>query len=131
MPTRHINVYNLPNQVAESDLADSAVIVIDLLRATTTICFALAAGAREVVPFREIDEARAAAKQAGREQVLLGGERGGVLIEGFDLGNSPAEFTPERVAGKSVYITTTNGTWALHHARLARRVLVGSVVNLS
>jgi 2-phosphosulfolactate phosphatase len=131
MPVQELNVFNLPSQVAAEELAGSAVIVIDLLRATTTICFALAAGATEVVPFREIEEARDAAREAGRENVVLGGERKGLLIEGFDLGNSPAEFTSKRVAGKRVFLTTTNGTRALHHARMARRVIVGSIVNLS
>lgn len=126
-----LNVHNLPADVAEQDLAGSTVIVIDLLRATTTICQALASGAREVVPFREIDKTLAAAEKAGRNNVVLGGERGGVLIEGFDLGNSPAEFTPQVIAGRSVYITTTNGTRALYHGRFARRVLVGAIVNLS
>ena len=62
---------------------------------------------------------------------MLGGERRGKRIEGFDLGNSPAEYTPEAVGGRRVFITTTNGTRALHHARLARRVVVGAFVNLS
>ncbi len=131
MPIQELYVYKLPNQVAAEDLAGSAAIVIDLLRATTTICYALAAGAKEVVPFREIEESFAAAKRIGRDQVILAGERRGLLIEGFDLGNSPAEFTPERVAGRRVFITTTNGTQALHHAQMARRVLVGAIVNLS
>lgn len=128
---QELNVYNLPTHVGEQDLAGSTVIVIDLLRATTTICHALAAGAREVVPFREIDETLAAAEKAGRNNVILGGERGGMLIDGFDLGNSPAEFTREAIAGRPVFITTTNGTRALYHARLARRVLAGAMVNLS
>jgi 2-phosphosulfolactate phosphatase len=132
MAVRELNVFNLPKQVAAEELASSAVIVIDLLRATTTICYALAAGASEVVPFREIDEARVAARKAGeRKKVVLAGERKGLLIEGFDLGNSPTEFTPERVGGKRVFLTTTNGTLALHHARLARRVIAASLVNLS
>lgn len=131
MPERHLRVHALPRYVAESDLAGSAVIVIDLLRATTTICQALAAGANEVVPFREIDEALAAAQRMGRANVVLGGERGGRRIEGFDLGNSPVEFTPAAVGGRPVFITTTNGTRALYHARLAARLLVGAVVNLS
>lgn len=105
--------------------------MIDVLRATTTICEAIAAGATEVVPFREIEEARAAAEKAGRHKVVLGGERGGVRIEGFDLGNSPAEFTPQVVAGKSVYMTTTNGTQAMHHAHQAARIVIGAIVNLS
>lgn len=128
---QELNVYNLPTHVSEQDLAGSTAIVIDLLRATTTICHALASGAREVVPFREIDETLAAAAKAGRSNVVLGGERGGMLIEGFDLGNSPAEFSREAIAGRPVYITTTNGTRALYHARLARRIIVGAIVNLS
>ncbi|HEX3599783.1 MAG TPA: 2-phosphosulfolactate phosphatase [Lacipirellulaceae bacterium] len=131
MRVEELNVYKLPIQVAAEDLADSAVIVIDLLRATTTICYALAAGAKEVVPFRGIEEAREAARAAGREHVILAGERKGLLIEGFDLGNSPAEFTAERIARKQVLLTTTNGTQALYHARLARRIIAGAIVNLS
>ncbi len=126
-----IHVHKLPADVDEQSLAGSTVIVIDLLRATTTICQALASGAHNVVPFREIDETLAAANRLGRTNVVLGGERGGVRIEGFDLGNSPAEFTPQAVRGRSVLITTTNGTQALYHARLAKRVIVGAMVNLS
>jgi 2-phosphosulfolactate phosphatase len=131
MPTQELNLYKLPKEVVAEDLADITAIVIDLLRATTTICYALAAGAKEVVPFREIDEARAAANRAGSDEAILAGERRGLLIDGFDLGNSPAEFTPDRVAGRRVFLTTTNGTQALHHARMARRVIVGAAVNLS
>jgi 2-phosphosulfolactate phosphatase len=105
--------------------------VIDLLRASSTICQAIASGAREVVPFLEVDQALAAAEAAGRSRVVLGGERKGAKIPGFDLGNSPAEYTPEAVRGRRVFITTTNGTRALDHARLAKRVLVGALVNLS
>lgn len=130
MPEPRLNVHNLPNGVSAEDLAGSAVIVIDLLRATTTICHALAAGAVCVVPFRTIEEALAAAS-ACRDPIVLGGERGGLRIDGFDLGNSPAEYTRAQVGGRCVLITTTNGTQALYHARLARRVVVGAIVNLS
>src|SRR4051794_30793820 len=116
MAEQLINVYGLPCQVAAEELAGGAVAVIDLLRATTTICQALASGACEVVPFLEIDETFAAADRVGRESVLLGGERGGTRITGFDLGNSPAEYTPQVVRGRTVFITTTNGTRALYHA---------------
>jgi 2-phosphosulfolactate phosphatase len=126
-----VNVHNLPQYVAENDLAGATAVVIDVLRATSTICQALASGAREVVPYREIDETLSAAEKSGRRSVVLGGERGGTLIEGFDLGNSPAEFSRETIAGRPVYITTTNGTRALHHARFAGRVLIGAFVNLS
>lgn len=126
-----VNVHYLPSQVAEEELAGSTVVVIDLLRATTTICYALAAGASRVVPFRTIEEAVAAAEKVGRDQVVLGGERGGRRIDGFDLGNSPSEYTSAAVRGRAVYITTTNGTKALYHARRARRVVAGALVNLS
>lgn len=126
-----IHVHKIPAEVGEHELVGSAVIVIDLLRATSTICQALAAGAREVVPFRQIEETLAAADSGIRSEVVLGGERGGQRIAGFDLGNSPSEYTREAVGGRRVLITTTNGTQALYHARLARRVVVGAIVNLS
>jgi 2-phosphosulfolactate phosphatase len=131
MSSQKINVHYLPRYVTPEELAGSAVVVIDVLRATTTICQALASGATEVIPFQEIDETLAAAERLGRANVVLGGERKGKRIEGFDLGNSPSEYTRGRVAGKRVLITTTNGTRALAHARLAKRVLVGAIVNLS
>src|SRR5689334_6813737 len=131
MTQQRINVHYLPTEVDERELEGSAVAVIDVLRATSTICQALASGACEVVPFVEIDEARAAAERAGRANVVLGGERKGLPIDGFDLGNSPAEYSANRVGGRSVYITTTNGTRALQHARLAKRVVAASFLNLS
>jgi 2-phosphosulfolactate phosphatase len=131
MQERRVNVYHLPAQVDPTELAGSVVVVIDLLRASTTICQALASGAREVVPFLEVEETLAAAAKSSRCEVVLGGERSGGKINGFDLGNSPSEYTPEAVAGKRVFITTTNGTRALHHAHLGSRVLVAAFVNLA
>jgi len=127
---QELRVHKLPRQIAEEELAGSTVVVIDLLRASSTICQALAAGATEVAPFLEVEEARVAAAK-NRGNVILGGERHGKRIDGFDLGNSPSEYTPESVGGRRVFLTTTNGTRALDHARRARRVLVGSLVNLS
>ena len=126
---RELNIHYLPQFVAESDLAGSTVVVVDLLRASTTICHALEAGAISVRPFLTIDETVAAAAEYERSQVVLGGERGGRRIEGFDLGNSPPTYTPNIVFGRHVLFTTTNGTKALHHARLAERVLIGAAVN--
>jgi len=131
MPTdRQIDVYLLPALVEPADLAGKAVAVIDVLRATTTIIQALAAGAAEVIPCLEVEEARRIAVPLGGRAVT-GGERGGKQIPGFDLGNSPAEFTPERVAGKTVVFTTTNGTRAMQRCKEARRVLVAAFTNLS
>ncbi|MEX2114189.1 MAG: 2-phosphosulfolactate phosphatase, partial [Pirellulales bacterium] len=87
----------MPEHVQPGDLANSTAVVIDVLRATTTIVAALAAGARAVVPCLTIEDAKTAAAALPREETVLGGERGGLPIEGFDLGNSPAEYTPERV----------------------------------
>src|SRR3954462_3171213 len=131
MNGHRLNVYNLPSEVEERELAGGTAVVIDLLRATSTICQALASGAREVVPFLEIDDALAAAKGLDRADIVLGGERRGGKIPGFDVGNSPAEYTPHVVGGKRVFITTTNGTRAMHHARLASRVVLGCFLNLS
>jgi 2-phosphosulfolactate phosphatase len=126
-----LRVYRLPLEVRAEEFAGSAVVVIDVLRATSTICQALAAGASKVVPFREVEETLAAVEKEGRAEVVLGGERGGKRIDGFDLGNSPSEYTPQAVAGRRILITTTNGTRALHHARHAARVILGSFLNLS
>lgn len=107
--------------------AGGIAVVIDVLRASTTIATALAHGASAVLPRRSIDEALAA--RADHPGALLGGERGGVRIAGFDLGNSPAEYAAERVAGRPVVITTTNGTAALAACHDAAEVLVGAMVN--
>ncbi|HEY5312100.1 MAG TPA: 2-phosphosulfolactate phosphatase, partial [Pirellulales bacterium] len=109
--------------------AGSAVVVMDVLRATTTLAYALAAGAAKVIACLEVDEARRIAASLADERPLLGGERGGLRIEGFDLGNSPSEYTPEAVSGRTLVFTTTNGTRAMLHCRQARRVLLGSMVN--
>jgi 2-phosphosulfolactate phosphatase len=125
-----LDVYLLPDLAEPASLAGRTVVVIDVLRATTTIVHALAAGAREVVPCLEVDEARQVAARLGGGAVL-GGERRGVAIAGFDLGNSPAEYTQERVGGKTVVFTTTNGTRAMQRCKLAGRVLLGAFVNFS
>ncbi len=129
MPPR-LYVYALPHVVQPEEMAGGTVVVIDVLRAATTLCHALEAGVAEVVPCVEIEEAQAAAASVSGN-VVLGGEREGLPVEGFDLGNSPSEYTPDRVGGKTLVFTTSNGTRALHHARLADRVLLGAFVNAS
>jgi 2-phosphosulfolactate phosphatase len=124
-------VHYLPETVLRDSLAGGTAVVIDLLRATTTLCHALAAGAAEVRICMEVEETRQLAAQLGRDRCLLGGERGGVKIDGFDFGNSPSEYLPERVAGKTLIFTTTNGTRAISSCLGADRVLLASLVNLS
>jgi 2-phosphosulfolactate phosphatase len=126
-----LQVHFLPSLTSPEELAGGAVVVIDVLRATTTIIHAMAAGAREVVPCLEIEEARRVAAGFPKGTALLGGERGGLKIEGFDLGNSPEEYDPATVGGKVVVLTTTNGTRAMMLCRHAKRVLIGAFVNAS
>lgn len=126
-----LHVHFLPQLVDEGELAGGVAVVIDVLRATTTIIYALAAGAREVFPCLEIEDAWRLAATLPREQRLLGGERSGVKIEGFDLGNSPAEFTPATVGGKTLIFTTTNGTRAMLHCGQAAELILAAFVNLA
>jgi 2-phosphosulfolactate phosphatase len=124
-----ICVYSLPKFADPDAIAGGTVVVIDVLRATTTIIYALRAGAKTVIACGEIDEARRIAAEFPPDEIILGGERGGLPIEGFNLGNSPGEYTPDRVQGKTVVFTTTNGTQALLHARKAKKILLGAFVN--
>ena len=110
--------------------AGRTIAVLDVLRATTTIVAALANGALAVVPVEEPKEAFAHAERLGRERVLLGGERESVHIPGFDLDNSPRAYTRERVDGKTIIFTTTNGTRALRRAaKIATSVIVATLRN--
>src|SRR5579872_6883168 len=128
---RAIFVHLLPSLFEPCDLRGGIAVVIDVLRATSTIVHALAAGATCVVPCGEIEEARRLAAQATPGEVLLAGERDGLRISGFDLGNSPSEYTPARVRGKTIAFTTTNGTRALIRAQEARRLFTGSFSKLT
>jgi 2-phosphosulfolactate phosphatase len=132
MPSIHAHF--LPQLTTPEALADGTVVVIDVLRATTTITYALAAGAERIIPCGELDDARRIRDELASRRppvaALLGGERGGLPIEGFDLGNSPAEFMTDRVSGRTIVFTTTNGTRAMLHCRQAARVLLGAFVNL-
>jgi 2-phosphosulfolactate phosphatase len=129
MNDREIRAHFLPLLVAPEELAGGTTVVIDVLRATTTITAALAAGAREVIPCLEVEDAQRVAAGLPAGQALLGGERGGLKIEGFDLGNSPSEYSPQRVAGRTLVFTTTNGTRAMLHAKAADEILLGALVN--
>ena len=134
-----IFVYHTPDQVP--DLSRKArkgglsldlpacAIVIDVLRATTTMATALESGAEAIQVFDDLDELFKVSKRWPAEQRLLAGERGGEKLEGFDLGNSPAECTPERVAGKRLFMSTTNGTRALERVQRVPILLTASLTN--
>jgi 2-phosphosulfolactate phosphatase len=107
------------------------VFVIDILRAGTTICAALASGARAVVPVASTEEALRLAQTLGPQETVLAGERQCVRIPGFALGNSPREMSPESVRGKTIIMTTTNGTAALLAVASASPVYIGGAANFS
>jgi 2-phosphosulfolactate phosphatase len=128
---RDVHVHLVPQLAAPGRLAGGLAVVVDVLRATTTIVHALAAGCTSVRPCAEVAEARALADALPAGKVLLGGERGGVALPDFDLGNSPREYTARRCKGTTLVLTTTNGTRALACAAEADRVLVAAFVNFS
>jgi 2-phosphosulfolactate phosphatase len=115
--------------LSPSDVAGRVVAVIDVLRASTTIATALAAGARAVIPLESSEDVVMRAKAFERADVRLAGERKMLPIPGFDLGNSPREYTRDAVEGKTVLMTTTNGTHAIANTQSARDVVVASYVN--
>jgi len=126
-----IDVYFIASSTGQADLHDRVVLVVDVLRASTSIAAALSNGARAVIPLQGVDEAITRARSLERSDVLLAGERKMAPIPGFDLGNSPREFTADVVAGKTIVMTTTNGTAALASTAGAPEVLVGSFANYS
>jgi 2-phosphosulfolactate phosphatase len=120
-----------PGEVAPGDVQGRTVAVIDVLRASTSVAVALANGARSVVPVADVDEAMTRARQFERSEVVLAGERRMLAIPGFDIGNSPLEFSSAAVNGRTVVITTANGTRALLDLQGAAEVVVASYVNHS
>lgn len=121
--------------LAKRDLTRTVCVVFDILRATSTMMTALANGAAEMLPVAEIDEALTLHRQ--RPGALLGGERHGLRITAgqaggrdFDFGNSPREYTRERVQGKTIVMTTTNGTRALRACLGAQKTLIGTFLGL-
>lgn len=110
-------------------LKDKNVIILDVLRATSTITVALANGAKEIIPTENITTAVRVAK--GSKNSLLCGERNGKTVDGFNLGNSPFEYTPEAIKDKSLIFSTTNGTLAIIKSKFAKTCLICSFVNIT
>ena len=121
-------VYHTPELTPEDSLPDCAV-VIDVLRATTTIATALNSGAEAVQAFSDIDLLMEKSESWLPEKRLRAGERGGEKVPGFELGNSPLDCVPQVVAGKRLFLTTTNGTRALQRVALAPTVITASQIN--
>lgn len=121
-------VYHTPELTPVDSLPECAI-AVDVLRATTTMATVLAAGGEAVQVFSDIDLLKKESSAWEKEKRLLIGERGGAKLPGFDLGNSPLECTPERVQGKRIFISTTNGTRALQRIEKAKVVLAAAMVN--
>jgi len=126
-----LDVFVSPREISPGELQGRVVAVIDVLRASTSIAVALDNGARSVIPVESAEAAIATSKQFEGVQVRLAGERKMRVIPGFDMGNSPTEFTEEAIAGCIVITTTTNGTAALLSLQGATDVVVASYVNYS
>jgi 2-phosphosulfolactate phosphatase len=124
---RKIEVCLTPALLGLYDIENSIVVVIDILRATSSIVYGIDNGAKAIIPVAQVEDCLNYSKQG----YLLAAERNGSVVEGYDFGNSPFSYTKEQVAGKTVVLTTTNGTKALHMARSrAKQVVVGSFLNL-
>ena len=124
-----LNVCLSPALIPLFEVDDYVVVVIDIFRATSSICYGIENGAEAIIPVSEIEEC--VAYQEKHPDYLLAAERDGKVVSGFDFGNSPFSYTKEKVAGKTVVLTTTNGTHALHLSRSAKKIIIGSFLNLT
>ncbi len=113
-------------RISATDLSGVTAVVFDVLRATSSMITGLASGAEAIIPVRTVEEARKL--KLNDSDLLLAGERDGLPLEGFDLGNSPEEF--EQIKGRRVVMTTTNGTVAIQAMKVAAKVLIGSLLNI-
>lgn len=126
-----VSLFPTPLDPGRGSLRSRAVVVIDVLRFTSTVIAALEAGAKEIIPVRDVETASRLAGSAPGRVKLLAGERGGRPIEGFDLFNSPLEFEPERVGGATIIMSTSNGSRAVVEASKASRLLICAITNIS
>jgi 2-phosphosulfolactate phosphatase len=127
--TNDLNVCLSPSLIPLFDVENYIVVIIDIFRATSSICYGIENGAEAIIPVAEVEECLAYHKEY--PDYLLAAERNGEVVNGFDFGNSPFSYTKEKVSGKTVVLTTTNGTQALHLSRKAKKIIIGSFLNLS
>lgn len=127
MSNRKISVCLSPALIQYYNLENTIAVVIDVFRATSSICYGLSNGAQAIIPVSEIEACSAYADRG----YLLAAEREGKAVEGFDFGNSPFSYTAEKVKGKTIVLTTTNGTRAIRLCEGADDIVAGSFGNLS
>lgn len=116
-----------PELIHQFSLREKIVVVVDVFRATSCMVTGLAHGVTTIYPVQDIDQCKA----LGKAGAVMAGERGGLKIEGFELGNSPFDYMQESLKNRSVAVTTTNGTKALIASKGAERILVGAFLNIS
>lgn len=126
-----INVIISPPNVDELYFTGKTTVIIDVLRATTTITTALINGAKEIVPVSSVEFAMKASGSMFGGQTLLGGERNTKKIDGFNLGNSPFEYKSETISGKSIILFTSNGSKAIVKSKFSEHSIICSFHNLS
>lgn len=126
-----VDVFFTPAELDEMYLNDKNIVVIDVLRSSASIAMALQNGAKEIIPVSTIESAVKISGSLFGDVTLRAGERNSKMIEGFNLGNSPIEFTQDIVKGKSIIFMTTNGSGAILKGRHAKNLVVASFVNLS
>jgi 2-phosphosulfolactate phosphatase len=124
--SREIEVCLSPVLIPSYKIEGRIVVVIDIFRATSSICYGIENGATEIVPVASVDECKSYEGQG----YLLAAERNGEVVNGFHFGNSPFSYTKEKVAQKKVVLTTTNGTHAIQQAKAADKIIIGSFLNL-
>jgi 2-phosphosulfolactate phosphatase len=127
MQQRKIEVCFTPALIPLYDLQNSIVVAIDIFRATSSICYGIANGAEAIIPVATVEACLAFEKDG----YLLAAERDGKVVEGFDFGNSPFAYAADKVKGKTIVLTTTNGTHAIDESKkTAYQVIIGSFLNL-
>ena len=128
-PPKNLHVCLSPALIPQYIVEDYIVVIVDIFRATTSICYGIDNGAEAIIPVAEVEECLAYRDKGFN--YLLAAERDGEVVDGFDFGNSPFSYTKEKVEGKTVVLTTTNGTQALHLSRSAKKIVIGSFLNLT
>src|SRR5476651_1177537 len=126
---KNLEVCLTPALLPLFSLEGRIAVIIDIFRATTSICYGIENGAGAIIPVAEVHEC--IAYRDNGFDYLLAAERNGEVVDGFDFGNSPFSYTKEKVAGKTIVLTTTNGTHALHLSRRAKRIVIGAFINLA
>lgn len=126
---KYIDVFFSVQTFQEEELRGKSAVIIDILRASSSIVTAINSGAKKIIPVEDMSDAMKIARTMDQNDYLLCGEKNGVKIEGYQLGNSPFEYTKEAVANKTLILNTTNGTKAIKKAALANRIYIGSFLN--